>query len=558
MSKTKLDKNVYVPMRDGVKISVDVYRPDEPGKYPALVAIGSYGKELEAMTAWFPSQPRTGSLWDGDIETGDSVFLNSRGYAHVVADSRGSGFSEGLYKFHESDMNDVYDLINWVAQQPWSDGNVGTIGISMFGANSMIAACMAPEPLKAAWIQEFSTDPYRQIFYHGGILSLFFYGLYFGLAGDSGIALSAATRQRDENVPEDIRQQLKEIAESNPDIKYYPNIYHLCQYPEKNPFFIPALLNPYDGPHYTSWGPRGRWHNIKCPVYLVSNMESEIYTPAALEAWEKIKNVPKKLMLTPRGFLERPFYQWHDELLRWYDYHFKGVDNGIMDEPPVKVFISGTNEWRFENEWPLKRTKWTKWYLRIYRRLLPEPERLDDVPPDGFLSPPIMVNDDIATLNYRTPPMLHDTEMTGPLALYLYAKIDNDDTNWMLRLYDIAPWGEKTMLSRGYLKASHRALYEAESKPYAPYHPHTKESVKPVKPGEITEYAIAILPIAHVFKTGHCLELEIRNTESIKDPLFNDIWPCGYHLPISKTVAHWIYQDAKYQSHMYVPIIPRE
>jgi predicted acyl esterase len=114
------------------------------------------------------------------------------------------------------------------------------------------------------------------------------------------------------------------------------------------------------------------------------------------------------------------------------------------------------------------------------------------------------------------------------------------------------------MLSRGYLKASHRALDKTESKPYAPYHPHTKESVKPVKPGEITEYAIAILPIAHVFKTGHRLELEIRNTESIKDPLFNDIWPCGYHLPISKTVAHWIYQDAKHQSHMYVPVIPKE
>ena len=104
---TTIDKNVYVPMRDGVKISVDVYRPSKPGKYPALVAIGSYGKELEAMTKWLPPQPRTG-LWDGCIETGDSEYLNSRGYAHVVADSRGAGYSEGVYLFHESDMNDEH------------------------------------------------------------------------------------------------------------------------------------------------------------------------------------------------------------------------------------------------------------------------------------------------------------------------------------------------------------------------------------------------------------------------------------------------------------------
>ena len=119
----------------------------------------------------------------------------------------------------------------------------------------------------------------------------------------------------------------------------------------------------------------------------------------------------------------------------------------------------------------------------------------------------------------------------------------SDGVKISVDVYDLINWAAKQPWSDGKVGT---------------YHPHTRESVKPVKPGEINEYAIEIIPIAHVFKTGHCLELEIRNTESIKDPLFNEIWPCGYHLPISKTVAHWIYQDAEHQSHLLVPMIPRE
>jgi predicted acyl esterase len=425
----------------------------------------------------------------------------------------------------------------------------------MFGLNSILAACMSPAPLKAAFLHEFITDPYRQGIYHGGILCLFFYGLYFGLGGDSGLALTAQARNELMKIPAEIKAELKEIAATNQDIRYYSNLYHLCCYPEKNPFFLGPLLNPTDGPYYRSWAPKDMLDNIKCPVYLVSCWENEQYTLGVFEAWDKIKKVPKKLMITPPGFLERPFHEYHDEMLRWYDHHFKGVNNGIMEEPPVKLYITGINQWRQENEWPLARTKWTKLYFRSHSRLLTEPESLDELPPNGFVQPPIVVASEISTLLYTTSPMSKDTEITGPIGLHFFAEIDSDDTNWIIRLHDIDLSGRRTMLSRGYLKATHRALDALQSKPFRPYHPHTLESLAPVQPGRVYQYDIELIPIGHVFKSGHRLELEIMSAELPNDPLYLESFPGGHHLPLSRTVSHKIYLDRNHPSHLYLPLI---
>jgi uncharacterized protein len=129
-SKMKIEKNVRIPMRDGIHLAADIYRPPAPGKVPALLALSPYGKELQAPALTLPPQARPSPLWDGGIEAGDISAVIARGYAHVIADVRGTGGSDGELVGNydlggHGEGKDVYDLVEWMAQQPWCDGNVG-------------------------------------------------------------------------------------------------------------------------------------------------------------------------------------------------------------------------------------------------------------------------------------------------------------------------------------------------------------------------------------------------------------------------------------------------
>src|SRR6201997_1931635 len=132
------EKDVAVPMRDGVNLSIDIYRPDTKEKLPALLAFAIYNKDLQGpdVAEALPPQPAWSSLWAGPLEAGDTKFFVSRGYVHVIGSPRGVGKSDS----GGSRQWDSYDLIEWIAQQPWSDGNVGMVDISGFGAVHWIAA----------------------------------------------------------------------------------------------------------------------------------------------------------------------------------------------------------------------------------------------------------------------------------------------------------------------------------------------------------------------------------------------------------------------------------
>lgn len=551
-----IEKDVYVTMPDGVRICMDIYRPKDKGKYPVLFSMGAPGKELQAMHQWMPPNRRTDHLWDGFIEAGNSVYLVSKGYIHIVADSRGSGQSEGIFGFHASDRKDLKFLMEWAAEQPWCDGNVGTFGISYYGVNSLLVTTEQPKSMKAAFLQEFVTDAYRQGQYHGGIMTQFFYNLQHGVGGDSGFVLNTESYQKMADVPEDVRNALIEKARSNDDIKHFSNLYQLCHYPQKNPFMIPVLLNDTDNEFYAGVSASDEeMARINIPVYISGPWLNIQYTLAAFDAWERIQGVPKKLLITPGTFFDRPYYELHDEILRWYDYHFKGINNGIMDEPPVKLWLSGREEYIKENEWPIARSKWTKLYLRHHNRLNETPEPMENMPPDGFCQTMLAAANEIKSITYQTEPFSRPTKVIGPMSLNIFASIDNTDTNWIAAMYDLAPDGSKTLLSMGFLRASHRALDPVKSKPYRPYHPHTKESIESIKPGKVYEYNIELIPIGHEFQKGHRLLLEIRNAESPKDEIYQKFFPGGYHLPLGKTVSHWIYQDKNRPSHLYLPFV---
>ena len=227
----------------------------------------------------------------------------------------------------------------------------------------------------------------------------------------------------------------------------------------------------------------------------------------------------------------------------------KEIDNGIMDEPPIKLFVMGINKWKFEDEWPLARTKWTKFYLWPGGELYPDQVK-GSPKPDSFTQPAPYLDPKVYCLRYSTGPIEENMELTGHIALYLRASIDIDDTNWMADLVDVDPKGNRQRLSVGYLKAKFRALDKAKSKPYYPVHP--RQDPVPVPPGEVIQYAISMMPTSVVLQKGHSMELIIRNQDDILSRL--GTWGT-YMLPFMQTVTHNIHFG---NSYLLLPIIPAD
>jgi putative CocE/NonD family hydrolase len=174
--------------------------------------------------------------------------------------------------------------------------------------------------------------------------------------------------------------------------------------------------------------------------------------------------------------------------------------------------------------------------------------------PDCFLQQPLFLSNKRDSVKYVSTPMPEDITVIGPAALNFYASIDTDDTNWIIRLSDLAPGGAETSLAKGYLKASHRALDPEKSYPHEPYHAHTKSS--PVIPGEICEYNVALGKVTNVFRAGHRIKLEIQSMESPRDPEMQIHY--HPHLPSSRTTLHKVYRNKEYQSHLVLPIVGKK
>jgi len=263
-------------------------------------------------------------------------------------------------------------------------------------------------------------------------------------------------------------------------------------------------------------------------------------------------------------------------VLLWYDYWLKGIDTGIKDEPRVKYWSMGANEWRTADDWPLPGTQWTKLYLDSWERLRWEPfmtssrDGIDE--PDAFVQMPLKLTRTVQKLRYMTDPLPADLEVTGPLSLHFWADIDQEDTNWIIIIKDVGPdvsiqtarEGEmerpqvfEREVTRGWLKASHRAVDESRSRPGQPWHPFTRSAQKPVTPGEIVQYDVEIAPTSNVFKRDHRICLEITALD-VPTGVAGDsaVEYIPYHICSSKTALHKIYRSQEYPSHLVLPVIP--
>jgi len=568
-----VEKDVLVPMRDGVKLAVDIYRPNTTEKLPALLAFSIYNKDLQGpdVAAALPPQPAWSSLWAGLLEAGDTKFFVSRGYIHVIGSPRGVGKSEG----GGSRQWDSYDLIEWIAAQPWCDGKVGMVGISGFGAEQFHAAKQNPPHLKAI----FPFDPrgaygtlgsFREE-YPGGVIHLFRY-LIMHFAAIHG------TKGRPGPLPPE-KEVLWGEAMCNPDYRMYPHLYNvLTQKGQHMPPYFDLLIEPYDKEEIVESAEKAL-SNITIPAYTGCGWYAYTYKThlnGAQNYFEKI-SAPKKLMLIGPAHLERPFHTLHSEILRWHDHWLKDIDTGVMNEPPVRYCVMGANEWRTGTDWPLPETQWTKLYLNSWERLRTAPFTPasvdDELPPDAFVQMPPTQTNAVQTLRYMTDPLPQDVLVAGPSVLNLFAEIDQDDTNWIITLKDIGPdasvrtarEGERELprnlhereVTRGWLKASHRALDPKRSKPWQPWHLLTRKAQKKVVPGDINEYAIEIMATANLFRKGHRICVEIASADmptGVGGATNAEYIP--NHVCSSRTTLHKIYHDVRRPSYLLLPIIP--
>jgi uncharacterized protein len=544
--KTLIKKDVYVALRDGIKLCTDIFRPDVEGKkFPALVAWSSYGK-VEQSHKRDPI-PAGALFLDHSIEVPDIDFFTARGYSIIIPDIRGVGKSEGEWHgmWSPQEQIDLYDLIEWVARQPWCDGNVGMTGVSYFGIVQPLAATQQPPHLKA--IMPWCTFPdLYHMAYSGGIINDFFH--YFILNNNPNNGVSESEKIYTEN---ELKNKIQEVLK-DPYIDnntFYVKILNTWP-PRYNTWFLDVLLHPFNGPFWQrrSWGKRAG--KIKVPVYLMGENFVDAYNLPELKVPKKTFDVGKYPF--PSGH-PCSYRYTQEEALRWYDHWLKGIDTGIMDEPPIKLYITGVNKYRHEYEWPLARTEWTKLYLQQYKQLATSLPHYQNTQPDAFIHDPLDLRTlgyDTPSLTYATEPLSESLELTGPMAVYLYASLDVEDGNFIVTVYDQSV-NSKTAVASSALRASHRELNKEESKKWKPVHDHVKAI--PVKPGEINEYAFS-MQISHVFLPGHSLILEIK-AASPAAPRYTSSTTIGL-LPSPWVTAYKVFHDEKHPSHLLLPVIP--
>jgi predicted acyl esterase len=544
-----VEKDVKIPLRDGGYLYADIFRPDiATEKFPAIANITVYNKDK----LWIPPS---------DLEEEANPYMNweaanplwwvPRGYVCVRIDSRGTGKSPGRCEpssYQES--VDFYDCIEWLAKQEWCSGNLGTLGISYHAACQWRLANLNPPSLKAIIPWEGRADQYRDQAYHGGIFSMGFLGNWV----NQHMA----------------RHLLGRTRKYNPD-SFSPDM--LWQY----------LSHDLDSEWWRMCS--ARWDQIKVPVYTVGNWGGwGLHLRGNTEAYLCAESKHKKLRIHT-GDHFRPFHSNEGKVdqLRFFDYWLKGMQNGIMDEPPIKLEIrtGGSKKpyaFRFENEWPLARTQWTKMYFSIEKDRSPEeshtegrliPEKMaatrkisysgSNPNKAGIGSGSSAPGIGRSGISFVTDPMTHDTEITGPLMANVWVSSTAEDMDVMVTLRNIDPdgnevfelgqQGQPVVLTKGWLRASHRKLDAAKSLPYRPYHAHNERLW--LEPDVPVECQIEIISTCIVLKKGHQLRVDIHAQDSAGSGNFTH-----FHADYNEEAMHTFHSGGTMDSYILLPIIP--
>ena len=552
-----VERDVRIPTRDGGFVAADIYRPAGPGPFPTLYAVSPYGKDGVDLPVIPAFRHR---------ETGDIAFYVNHGYAYVHADTRGTGQSTfGDWEIlAEAEQHDVYDTIEWIAEQQWSSGRVGMIGESYYAIPMWLAAADKPPHLSTIVVYDGAVDLYRDAVYHGGVLSVGF--LNWWHTNTRALTLLDPVARLTEPAPEN------QAAFD---------------------FVGQALRHPsYDG----FWSERtavDRLADIDIPVYSIANWnQGGLHLRGNLYGYEQVRG-PKKLLVNggPIGdahsslniFNDRGF---HEHLLDWFDQWLNEADTGILDEPAVRVAVRPAGSHRAARDWPLPGTTMRPLYLTSGPsgataslndgRLSWEPPTAEEdstrytYPAEHWAGWPGLGNATISPdrppenlsnlCSWITEPLETDLEICGGLVLYLYASSDQIDTQFIVRVVDQAPPSGPTpaaaqapwapVVTRGWLRSAYRDTDPTRSTPQRPWHPHDKP--EPLVPGQTEEFAIEILPTAWIFERGHRIRVDISNADSAAS---DAPWTHHYGIRMGSDTYH---HDQVRPSRLMLPILPAD
>ncbi|HEY7674000.1 MAG TPA: CocE/NonD family hydrolase, partial [Burkholderiales bacterium] len=504
--------DVPVEMDDGLVLRADVYRPVVEGRFPAILSYGPYGKGLAFQdgyqSAWdimardYPDAVAGSSNKYANWETVDPEKWVPDGYACVRVDSRGAGHSPGFLCHNNArETRDIYLCIEWAATQPWCSGKVGMNGISYYASNQWRAAALQPPHLAAICVWEGWSDSYRDGNRHGGIICTFRKNwqdmqvktVQHGVGGRG-----ARSRVTGESVcgPETLDEA--DLAKNREDM------------------WNELLSRPLDGAYYRER--TADLSKITVPLLSAANWGGQgLHTRGNFEGFMGAASRQKWLEVHG-GSHWAPFYTDYGVKLqkRFFDHFLKGVANGWDKQARVQLQVRHPGEkfvLRHENEWPIARTKWTRFHLDPSgMRLTGEP-----VAEEGSIAYDAMGDG----LTFSTPPLDRETEIAGPSALRLFISSSTADADIfaVLRVFD----GEgrevlfqgaldpKTPVGQGWLRASQRKLDAKRSLPYRPWHSHDER--QPLRPGEIVELDVEIWPTCIVVPAGYRIALSIRGRD---------------------------------------------
>jgi putative CocE/NonD family hydrolase len=601
--EVSVTENVMVPMRDGVRIATDIYRPSAngqvvDGKFPVILSRTPYNKAGGA----------------GPDRT--ATYFVQHGYIYINQDVRGRFASEGSFRpFGDADVNDGYDVVVWITKQPWSTGKVGTMGASYGGLTQLMLGESNPPGLAAQAVQRIWDNAFKTGIYTGGAFNMrrLPWPVQRGYQGDPAAMRDPRIRAALQQMEKDMMPWLERFPMS-----FQKGASPLSLLPEYERFVTDIVGH---------WTYDDFWKNDKAlnieehwdeyadvPVYWINGWYDifTLRTPIEYMEMTRRKKSPQKLIMGPWchcatestavGSVEYgPATRvWGDSLrLVWFDQFLKGVDTGVLREPPVRIFVMGTGdghktpegriyhggEWRSENEWPLARAQNTNFYFHA-------DGTLSKTPPTGVVPPTVYTHDpknpvptvggqsafqgswtppvplekgaggfDQRDMNgmplrlrpdvvvFQTAPLDQAVEVTGPITVQLSAASSAVNTDFMAKLIDVYPpsadWpeGYEMIFQDGVIRASHR---ESMSHP------------TPLEPGKVYDFTIEIPPVSNVFKKGHRIRVDIASSNW---PRF-DINPGTMDPPFERrrylTAENRIYHDARHTSHIVLPVIPRD
>jgi predicted acyl esterase len=509
----QVDWDVSIPARDGLLLKADVFRPPTKGKYPVIMTYGPYGKGLSFQrgykTAWEIMAKNHPDVTAGSTnkyqnwEVVDPEKWVKHGYICIRVDSRGAGMSPGYMQlWSPQEAQDFYDCIEWAGVQPWCNGRVGLNGISYYAMNQWQVASLKPPHLAAICTWEGAADMYRDLSHHGGILCDFIKNWYdmqvrtvqYGL-GKRGPKSDVTGRP----VCGDVELTDRELVAN------------------REAYAAAALEHAMDDAYWKARMPE--WDKVDVPILSAANWGGQGLHPRGnFEGYTRAAS--KNKWLEAHGIEHwTHFYTDYGRMLqkRFFDYFLKGKKNGWDKQPKVQLQVRHVDKFvmRHENEWPLKRTKWTKFYLDpAHMTLSPTPPaKAGKVSYRGFSD----------GVTFMLPPQAKDIEITGPSALKLFASSSTEDADFFVVLRIFSPdlkevvfqgaLDPHTPVGQGWLRASHRKLDPELSKPWRPYHPH--EVREPLAPGKVVELDIEILPTSIVVPAGYRVALTVRGKDYV-------------------------------------------